>query len=65
MKIFKECTLAGLMALAIMINPDVAGAQNSRGCAWPIELSPEGFGNATMPETRWRPRSSRMPASRA
>jgi hypothetical protein len=40
-----------LMALALLISPGVTRAQNDRGCAWPIELSPEGFGNATMPET--------------
>jgi hypothetical protein len=51
MKIFKAGILACLIALAILINPAMAGDQNSRGCAWPIELSPEGFGNATMPET--------------
>jgi hypothetical protein len=31
-------------------NPDVARAQNSRSCAWPIELSPEGFGNMLAPD---------------
>ena len=51
MKIFKAGFLAGLMVLAILITPGVTGAQNSRGCAWPIELSPEGYGNATGPET--------------
>ncbi len=42
--------LAGLIALMFLISPGVTRAQNDRGCAWPIELSPEGFGNATMPE---------------
>lgn len=40
-----------LMALAFLINPNLAHAQNERNCAWPIELSPEGFGNATGPES--------------
>lgn len=43
--------LAGLMALAFLTNPHVARAQNYRNCAWPIELSPEGYGNATGPES--------------
>jgi hypothetical protein len=51
MKIFKERILAGLMALVVVIATHIAGAQNSRGCAWPNEFSPEGIGNATMPET--------------
>ena len=51
MKTFKTGILAGLIGIAILMNPPAAGGQNSRNCAWPIELSPEGFGNATMPET--------------
>jgi len=42
--------LAGLLALAFLINPDVTRAQNSRNCAWPIELSPEASGNDLAPE---------------
>ncbi len=42
--------LTSLMALAFLTRPHVARAQNSRNCAWPIEISPEGYGNATMPE---------------
>jgi hypothetical protein len=44
-------TLAAVMALAFLFNPDALRAQNDRGCAWPIELSPEGFGNMTGPDT--------------
>jgi hypothetical protein len=51
MKMFRALILAGLAALAFLIDSDVVRAQNKRNCAWPIELSPEGFGNATMPET--------------
>ncbi len=43
--------LLSLMACAHLINPDIARAQNYRHCAWPIELSPEAYGNATLPET--------------
>lgn len=39
-----------LMALTFFINPCLARAQNVNNCAWPIELSPEGYGNATGPE---------------
>jgi hypothetical protein len=31
--------LACLMALGSLINPDLARAENSRNCAWPILLS--------------------------
>ena len=36
-----------LIALVFLINPDLTRAQNFnyRGCAWPLELSPEGSGN--------------------
>ena len=40
-----------LMALVLLVNPYVAHAQNVRGCAWPIEFSPEGFANFMIPET--------------
>ncbi len=43
-------TLAALMALAFLFHSDILRAQNNRGCAWPIELSPEGFGNMLGPE---------------
>jgi hypothetical protein len=46
--------LAGLTALAFLINPDVTRAQNSRGCAWPITASPEGSGNVVLPESSAR-----------
>src|SRR5689334_21321284 len=39
-----------LTALTFFINPCLARAQNVNNCAWPIELSPEGYGNATGPE---------------
>ena len=41
-----------LMALALLINPHAASAQNfnSRGCAWPLEFSPEGSGNVQGPD---------------
>ncbi len=51
MKVFTRlATLAAVMALAFLFNPDILRAQNDRGCAWPIELSPEGFGNMLGPE---------------
>ncbi len=42
--------LASTAALVLLIAPDVARAQNHRNCAWPIELSPEGYGNYLAPE---------------
>lgn len=52
MKVFARTGILGcLMALAFLINPDVARAQNHRNCAWPIEISPEGFGNMVLPES--------------
>ncbi|MHC1698593.1 MAG: hypothetical protein AB9919_11145 [Geobacteraceae bacterium] len=44
-------TLAALMALMFLISPGVAGAQNYRNCAWPVEISPEGIGNWLGPES--------------
>jgi hypothetical protein len=43
---------AGIVALAIQISPDVTHAQNfnDRGCAWPLEISPEGSGNVQGPD---------------
>jgi hypothetical protein len=46
--------LAGLIALAFLINPTVTRAQNYRKCAWPIEWSPEGFGNVIAPDNTAR-----------
>jgi hypothetical protein len=45
-----------LMALAFLINPNVVRAQNFnyRGCAWPLELSPEGSGNVQGPDAAAR-----------
>lgn len=45
---------AALVTCAIVIGPGAARAQNVEECAWPIELSPEGFGNATSPDTAAR-----------
>jgi hypothetical protein len=41
-----------LMTLAFLLDPHVVRAQdfNSRGCAWPLELSPEGSGNVQGPD---------------
>lgn len=50
MKMLKKGILVGLTALAFSMNPDLAGAQNSRGCAWPLEFSPEGSGNVQGPD---------------
>lgn len=46
--------LSGLMALAFVINPVATQAQNYRGCAWPLEWSPEGSGNTVLPESSAR-----------
>jgi len=48
--------LAGLMALAFLINPGVTRAQNFnyRGCAWPIEMGPEGPTNVQFPDAAAR-----------
>src|SRR5512139_3932762 len=51
MKMFRGSIITGLMVLALLINPHVARAQNDRNCAWPIEFSPEGFGNMVLPES--------------
>lgn len=53
MKILHLSRFAGLIALALLSNSNVAHAQDFRNCdcAWPIELSPEGYGNATGPES--------------
>jgi hypothetical protein len=50
MKVFRIGVFAVLIALAFFTNPDIARAQNSRNCAWPIEISPEGFGNFVLPD---------------
>lgn len=43
---------AVLVTLAILINPVATSAEdfNYRGCAWPLELSPEGSGNIQGPD---------------
>ncbi len=45
---------ACLLALASLINPNVARAQNYRNCAWPITASPDGSGNLLVPENNER-----------
>lgn len=47
-------TLTGLIAIGFVLSPGIARAQNSRNCAWPIELSPEGFGNIVAPDAAAR-----------
>jgi hypothetical protein len=44
--------LAVIMAFVFLINPNVTSAQNynSRGCAWPLVISPEGSGNIQGPD---------------
>lgn len=44
--------LGCLMALALLLNSHVVRAEdfNYRGCAWPLELSPEGSGNVQAPD---------------
>jgi len=44
--------LAGLMALAFLIDARVTRAEdfNYRGCAWPLQFSPEGSGNIGGPD---------------
>jgi hypothetical protein len=53
---FRVGILAGLIALASLINADVASAQNynSRNCAWPLEMSPEGTANFQFPDNAAR-----------
>lgn len=43
---------AVIVALATLLSPDVTRAQNfnDRGCAWPLEISPEGSGNFQGPD---------------
>lgn len=50
MKMFNVSILAGLMALAFLSDSHVARAQNYRGCAWPIVMSPEGATNVQFPD---------------
>ena len=47
---------AVLMTLTILINPVDTRAEpfNYRGCAWPLELSPEGSGNVQGPDGAFR-----------
>ncbi len=48
---FRMGVFAVLVALAFWSAPDIARAQNVLNCAWPIEFSPEGYGNMVLPET--------------
>lgn len=45
---------AVLMTLAILTNPVATCAQNDRGCAWPLEMSPEGVANFQFPDNSAR-----------
>lgn len=46
----RALALACLTTLAVILAPGVARPQNTRDCAWPIELSPDGSGNFLAPE---------------
>lgn len=48
--------MAVLMTLAILINPVATCAKNynDRGCAWPLEMSPEGVANFQFPDSSAR-----------
>jgi hypothetical protein len=53
MKKFARLAIPALIvALAALISPDLTRAQNfnDRGCAWPLEISPEGSGNIQGPD---------------
>lgn len=50
MNVFRIGVFVVLVALTLFANPEVARAQNSRGCAWPLDGSPEGFGNMAAPD---------------
>ncbi len=50
MNVFRLGVFVVLAAVTLLGNPDVARAQNSRNCAWPIEISPEGIGNTLGPD---------------
>jgi hypothetical protein len=58
MKMLSSWFVSGLLALAWLINPDLALAQpplpQLSQCAWPIELSPEGYGNSLAPDDQAR-----------
>jgi len=56
MKMFRVGILAGLMVLTFLTNPHVARADNYnyRGCAWPLEMSPEGTANFQFPDNSAR-----------
>jgi hypothetical protein len=44
-----------MSTVLLVIHPGGTRAQNSQGCAWPIEWSAEGIGNWAIPDTyaRW------------
>jgi hypothetical protein len=55
MKVFTRLgTLAALMTLAFLFNPDILRAQNYRNCAWPLGFSSEGSGDTLAPDTASR-----------
>jgi hypothetical protein len=45
-----KSVLASWTIALLLLAPAAARPQNHRGCAWPIELSPEGWGNYLAPE---------------
>lgn len=53
MKIFRTGIFAGILALAFSVHSESARAQFSN-CAWPIEFSPEGYGNFLGPDDQAR-----------
>jgi hypothetical protein len=53
MKILSNWFFSGLLALACLTNSELALAQLSQ-CAWPIEFSPEGYGNVVAPDDQAR-----------
>ncbi len=53
MKTLSILVYATLVAFAVLFNPSTSRAQPShqyQNCAWPIEVSPEGLGNALAPD---------------
>lgn len=58
MKMSSSRFFSGLIALTCLINYDSAFAQSPlpqlSQCAWPIELSPEGYGNVVAPDEQAR-----------
>ncbi len=53
MKMLRNCFFSSLLAITCLTNSDLALAQLSK-CAWPIEFSPEGYGNVVAPDDQAR-----------